>query len=157
MYIIINEIDKENLIQLSLLLSWRSNPLIYSHFLEQTEPLVWEHHLKFISNTKDRLDYLVFIDLRPVGHLAISNVSNEFPEISIMIGEITLWGKGLSKLILKKFIDMLISKGFTKFSARISDSNYSSINLFTGMGFENSGKLANHSDWSYYKLVIRKS
>jgi L-amino acid N-acyltransferase YncA len=52
-----------------------------------------------------------------------------------MIGETTLWGKGLSKLILQRFIDMLISKGFNIFSARISDSNYISINLFIGMGF----------------------
>ena len=156
MNVIINEIDKGNLIELSLLLSWRSNPLIYSHFLEQTGPLVWDDHFKFISNKKDRIDYLVFMDLRPVGHLAISNISSEFPEISIMIGETTLWGKGHSKLILKKFIDMMISKGFTKFSARVSDSNFSSINLFTGMGFKNSGKLVNHSDWSYYKLVLRK-
>ena len=74
-----------------------------------------------------------------------------------MIGETTLWGKGLSKLILQKFIDLLISKGFNKFSARISDSNYSSINLFIGMGFKNSGKLVNHSDWSNYKLVLRKN
>jgi RimJ/RimL family protein N-acetyltransferase len=157
MNIIINEIDKENPVQLSLLLSWRSNPLIYSHFLEQREPLVWDEHFKFISNTKDRIDYLVFMDLRPVGHLAISNISSEFPEISIMIGETTLWGKGHSKHILKKFIDMMISKGFIKFSARISDSNFSSINLFTGMGFKNSGKLVNNSDWSYYKLIITKN
>jgi len=157
MHIIINEIDKEDLIQLSLLLSWRSNPLIYNYFLEQTGPLLWDDHLKFISNAKDRFDYLVFIDHRPVGHLSISNISNEFPEISIMIGETTLWGKGLSKLILQKFIDMLISKGFNKFSARISDSNYSSIKLFIGMGFKNIGKLVNHSDWSYYIVVLKKN
>jgi hypothetical protein len=40
-----------------------------------------------------------------------------------MIVEMTLWGKGLSKQILERFIALLNERRFSKFSATILNEN----------------------------------
>jgi RimJ/RimL family protein N-acetyltransferase len=152
--IVLSEINKADLTQLALLMSWRSNPLIFSNFLNQVSPLEWSDHYNFINASKDRIDYLVYMKDRPIGHVAVSNIRGEFPEISIMIGETTLWGKGISKYILEIFINLLVNKGFYKFSSRISNNNLSSIRLFLGRGFRKVSKLDGFPNWSLYVLEI---
>lgn len=146
----IKKLNKTCLTELALLMSWRSNPLIYNWFLLQNEPLKWENHNHFVLAGIHRLDYLVYLNGRPIGHVAVSKTDCKYPEISIMIGEITLWGKGFSSIILKKFLELLISEGFSNFSAKISDSNLNSINLFKKSGFIYLGEVPDVENWSVY-------
>lgn len=157
MLIEINELNKTDFTQLSLLLSWRSNPLIFKNFLIQSSALEWNTHYQFIIDAADRIDYLVYFEKRPIGHLAISKLSMEYSEISIMIGETTLWGKGLSKQILERFIELLNERGFSKFSATILNENLSSIRLFKGIGFKFYSELPNNKKWSIYVIDSKKN
>jgi len=143
-------IDKSNFTQVALLMSWRSNPDIYKYFFLQNKALIWEDHLDFINKSYDRVDYFVFFEDRPIGHIALSRIEEMYPEISIMIGETTLWGKGYSKHILNKFLENHFEKGFSKFSARISNHNTSSIRLFTNAGFVYQGQSEDNKEWGYY-------
>lgn len=143
-------INKSDLTELALLMSWRSNPDIYGFFLQQKSPLIWENHYFFITESKNRMDFIIYLQKRPVGHIALSDLESEFPEVSIMLGETTLWGKGLSNIILRKFLQLQISNGYSKFSAKISNSNISSIKLFQKNGFNYSRPLEINLDWGLY-------
>lgn len=148
-------LNKSNLIELALLMSWRSNPDIYKFFLLQKGPLNWSNHYKFITDGINRLDYLVYIEDRPVGHVALSKIDQDYPEISIMLGETTLWGKGYSTIILDNFLQLLRELGYQKFSAIISNLNPSSIKLFQNMGFIKSEVLKENPEWNVYLLNKR--
>lgn len=145
-------LNRSDLTQIALLMSWRSNPDIYKFFLLQKGPLNWTNHYKFITDGINRLDYLVYIQDRPVGHVALSKIDHDYPEVSIMLGETTLWGKGYSTIILDKFLALLKELGYQKFSAIISNLNVSSIKLFQNMGFIKSEALKDNSKWKIYLL-----
>ena len=143
-------LNKANLTELALLLSWRSNPEVFKFFKHQKAALIWNDHYSFITNSKDRLDYLVYLDDRPVGHLALSNILSEYPEISIMLGETTLWGKGLSSTILSEFLKFLRLNNYKKYSARISNVNIASIRLFEKLGFKYDCPVESEPNWGIY-------
>lgn len=145
-------LNKSNSIELALLMSWRSNPDIYKFFLLQKCPLNWTNRHKFITDGINRLDYLVFIQDRPVGHVALSKIDHDYPEVSIMLGDPTLWGKGYSTIILDSFLQLLRESGYHKFSAIISNLNLSSIKMFQNMGFIKSEVLKGNSEWNIYLL-----
>ena len=149
-------INKSNLIELALLMAWRSNPEVFKFFKLQNGPLIWNDHYKFITESSDRLDYLVYIDNRPIGHLALSSILSEYPEISILLGETTLWGKGLSTLILNEFIKLLRLNDYKKYSARISSFNLASIRLFEKIGFIYYRPIELESNWGIYLLDSEK-
>lgn len=146
----IRVIDKKNLTEVALLMAWRSNPDIYKNFFLQNGPLFWDDHFEFITRAYNRTDYVVIYNFRPIGHIAISKINSEYPEISIMIGETTLWGKGLASLILRKFLEDQFLDGITRFSARIFDQNLSSINLFTKSGFIFKESIQENNQWGLY-------
>ena len=143
-------LNVEDMTELALLMSWRLNPDIYRYFLLHNKPLIWEEHLRFISESKNRLDYFFWYQSRPIGHIALSNLDSDYPEISILIGETNLWGKGLSNNVLAEFIKLQFTNGFNKLSARISNHNVSSIRLFQNNGFVYNGALVGEPDWSLF-------
>lgn len=146
----IQKLNKNSFLELALLMSWRSNPLIYRWFLLQDKPLEWQNHLSFLNSEEHRDDYMVYLDERPIGHVSLSKKNLLYPEISIMIGEISLWGRGFSNTILRNFLEILHNQGYTKLSARISNDNVSSIKLFNRNGFYYVDSLVDLSDWSLY-------
>jgi RimJ/RimL family protein N-acetyltransferase len=137
--------------EVALLLSWRSNPDNFRWFKVQNSTIEWEEHIFFLSNRKNRRDYFIMLNNRPVGHIAISNMNHEYPHLSIMIGESGLKGKGLGHLILVKFITKLRNERFKKFKALINQSNIASIRLFEKVGFK---KSASADSWLTYYLEL---
>jgi RimJ/RimL family protein N-acetyltransferase len=147
-------INISNNVELALILSWRSNPLIYGFFLHQNGPLFWQEHHNFWINRFNREDYfIIFLD-RPIGHIALSKMNTEYPEISILIGETTLWGKGIATEVLSGFIEKMKNNGLRNLSAVIRDDNFASIRLFEKNGFIFEKKLVNISEWSLYFLKL---
>lgn len=67
-----------------------------------------------------------------------------------MIGETTLWGKGLASLILGKFLEDQFLDGITRFSARIFNQNIGSINLFTKSGIIFKESVQKNIQWGLY-------
>ena len=127
---------------LPILMAWRSNPLIYSGFYSQNHPLEWKGHLKY--HTTRNSDWRTFIIevteddfTRPVGVLNIGQLDNWKPELGILIGETTLWGRGIGMVALRYAIDWVKSRqnSYQVIGATILDNNKRSIRLFTSMGF----------------------
>jgi RimJ/RimL family protein N-acetyltransferase len=147
-------ININNNFELALILSWRSNPLIYGFFLHQNGPLFWEEHHNFWINRFNREDYFIIYFHRPIGHIALSKMNTEYPEISILIGETTLWGKGMATEVLSSFIEKMKNNGLRNLSAVIRDDNFGSKRLFEKNGFIFEKKLVNISEWSLYVLRL---
>jgi RimJ/RimL family protein N-acetyltransferase len=134
---------------LELLLSWRSHPDAYAFFRAQTGPLKWQEHFKFWKNRKNREDFIIYYledkKWRKVGSLNVSALNTEYPEVGIIIGELTAHHKGIGSKALSLGIAYLKKKGYTKARAVIHKDNLASQKLFTKSNFV-------PSEWQEYIL-----
>ena len=97
MMILLRDANKSDL---PLIMAWRSNPLIYQGFYQQTEPLRWEEHLAWWeSRNKDWREFIIVLvedtEMRDVGVVTIGQLDHWSPEAGVLLGEVSLWGKGI--------------------------------------------------------------
>jgi RimJ/RimL family protein N-acetyltransferase len=143
---------------LELILSWRSNPLIYNNFKIQNKPLTWDEHFEYWFNISGiRSDFIILFEFRRVGVFSIKEVSPTSAELSIMIGEIGLWGQGLGKLTLLIALKLEVINKYDFLIASVKSNNIASIKLFTGNGFEFESEFeSNGIIWNRYSLKRAK-
>jgi RimJ/RimL family protein N-acetyltransferase len=132
---------------LELVMSWRSNPMIYKWFKLQNEPLVWNEHINYWKHRDDGLDFMILFENRKVGLISVSERYHN-PEISIMIGEVSLWGKGIAKESIQNLTKKL--KKVRTFTAIINYKNIGSQKLFESCGFSRKSTNQNDSEWLIY-------
>jgi len=121
-------------------MAWRSNPLIFSGFYTQNQPLTWEEHKDWWRNrNKDWQIFIIMIQedthFRDVGVVTIGQLDNWNPEIGYFIGEISLWGKGIGKRAVKLTLDWLRKQGYEYCHTTVLANNFRSINLLKSLGF----------------------
>jgi RimJ/RimL family protein N-acetyltransferase len=125
---------------LELIMAWRSHPNIYHYFKQQNAPLTWEEHSGFWHRRKNREDFIVELRengaWRKVGTINVNNLDSDMPEIGILIGELTLQGKGVGGQSLKLCLDWLKIFGYTKAKAVIHTDNKASQQIFLQAGFK---------------------
>lgn len=148
------DIDISSSSNLALVLSWRNNPIIYKHFLIQSEIIKWEQHYEYWMSRSNRRDFFIIYENRPIGHIAIDN-KVYINEISIMIGEVGLWGNGIASHVLEEFISKCSEEGIRVFTARISKENFSSVKLFLRNGFEPLNEIIGHPGWYLYEKIVK--
>ena len=137
---------------LPIMMAWRSHPLCYEGFYQQTSPLVWEGHLNwfrkrnsdwraFVVEYDDGYETCSMLQPRPVGVVTIGQLDNWSPEVGYYIGETTLWGKGLGTQAVSEAIGWL--KEYAKTHSYITgvhttvlDRNIGSIKLIKKLGFK---------------------
>lgn len=140
---------------LELLMAWRSNPEIYRFFSKQDGPLTWEEHRRFWTTRKDRLDFIIYFKgghkLRRVGTVNVSGLSSEAPSIGVLVGEVSLWGKGIGSRSVKLLLQWLKKHGHEKVTASVSEDNISSQKLFESLGFEKKQGRPNTGGMVYVK------
>lgn len=140
---------------LELIMAWRSHPKVYQFFKQQNGPLTWSEHFNFWNNRKNREDFIIEYHegkkWRKVGSVNVSNLDTEDPEIGIMIGEITLQGKGVGSKATMLSLRYLKQRGYAKVFASIHRSNISSRKLFEKFDFIDKSK-KNNSIWRSYLL-----
>jgi len=146
-----NRIDE--FANLELILAWRNNPLIFDNYAEQNGIISWDEHLSFWKNKSDRDDYLIKYQDRFIGLISVIFKSANVAELSITIGEISLWNKGLGSQILREFIDYTQTETKLNFIARIKSSNIGSLRIFQKNNFVLKEKfLLNDEEWSLMSL-----
>jgi len=126
---------------LPLMLAWRSNPVLYRWFKEQSGPLRWEDHLDWWTNHRaNRMDWLIMLTTdsisRPVGSVVATRLDTGWPEIGVWIGEELLWGGGIAKMALLLLEEWLVGQGHDMAVAKIMQGNERSLRLFAACGFE---------------------
>lgn len=129
---------------LTLIMSWRSNPLIYQGFYQQKEPLKWQEHIDWWgSRNKDWWEFIIVLiegtQVRDVGVLTLGQLDYWEFEIGVMIGEVTLWGKGIAKEAVRLGIEKGKKYGKNYCRTTILDNNERSIRLFKSLGFKRVG------------------
>ena len=107
--IILREATKADL---PLIMAWRSNPLCYSGFYQQTEPLKWDEHINWWqSRNQDWREFIIIYETRDVGIVTIGQLDHWSPEIGYFVGEVSLWGKGIGKQAVSLALDWLREYG----------------------------------------------
>ena len=99
------------------MMSWRSNPLIFSGFFSQAKPLEWEEHLSwFNERNKDWRTFVIVLcgdnNFRDIGVVTLGQLDHWSPEIGFYIGEVSLWGKKYGKEAVKQSLAWLKEQGF---------------------------------------------
>lgn len=123
-----------------LIMAWRSNPLIYSGFYSQKEPLKWQEHIAwFASRPSSWRTFIICLVEdsveRPIGGVTIGQLEYWEFEIGIYIGEVSLWGKGYGKRAVELALEYGKSEGKDYCRTTILDNNKRSIDMFTSLGF----------------------
>lgn len=142
----------------TLVLSWRSNPLIWQgSYVQNREnrPLTWEEHWKWWKSQKNGKIFIVQLNdgviVRDVGYLNIGGLDKQ-PDFSIAIGEVTLWGKGIAKQALLLGIEWLKKHGYREVYANIIKNNERSIRLFKSVGFKTVGD-GRDGEWKFNRII----
>lgn len=141
------------------IVKWRSDPRIYSQLFDN-RPLTMERHMEWYKGSylpdHFRTDYMIRDKAsgRAVGVVGAQR-TEEGPEVSYMIGEVDMTGKGLAKDAIKAVLWHLKSHlGATVAIARILDSNAASIGLVKSLGFVLDSKLEGERPASQYKVKL---
>jgi RimJ/RimL family protein N-acetyltransferase len=118
---------------LDILLAWRSNPDIYKNY-KNNRVIPWEEHKNWFYNRKNRIDWIILLDDRRVGTLNIITLDT-YPEIGILIGDTTLWNRGIGTETVKLGINWLIQQKYDKVCATVKKENISSCKLWEKLNF----------------------
>ncbi len=127
-------------IHLELVMAWRSHPLAYQFFKAQQGPLAWLEHKLFWEKRKNREDYIIRVQeddvWRLVGSVNISALNTTLPEIGVILGEVTLHGKGVGTQAVRLGLMRLKQLGHKQAKASIHKDNAASQRLFQKLGFK---------------------
>ena len=125
---------------MSLVLSWRNNPLIWELTYTQREPISWANHKNWFQSRQDnRLFMITLVEddfARDVGFLSISPLQYWSPEIGIIIGEVSLWGKNIGTEAFKLACQWLKDKGYKHTMTTVLNTNLRAIGMLKNNGFE---------------------
>lgn len=128
---------------LELVLAWRSNPLIYEHFHEQSEPLEWPSHVSwFESRGAKRHDYVIHFEGRRVGVVSLA----ENGDVGIYLGDFAARGNGVASQALSWLCSRFSED--RELHAQIHEANNTSKNLFNSCGFE---RIDRDGTWELYE------
>lgn len=125
---------------LPLLLAWRSDKEITQYMpVARDERLTWKEHYRY-WNTVGHRDWMIIIKERPVGIVHILPATGE---VGIIIGEKTLWGKGIATEALRLMLELVAKNQLTHklIWAAIHPENIASQKTFTKAGFVNTHEL----------------
>ena len=141
---------------LELVLAWRSNPEVFSAFYQQGHlgkgAPTWEGHYRWWHSRYNWKRWIIQVNdgetTRDVGQVTFAQLDNWNPEVGILIGEVTLWGKGVGKKALSLALDWLRNKGYEKVHTTILKGNERAIRLHESVGFKRTGE-ARKMEWAY--------
>jgi len=143
-----------------LVMAWHSNPMIQSGFYtlgNEPRPLSWEEHHRWWTLTtkywKKLMVVLVENDIeRPIGIVRISPLEDFSPQLSFTIGEISLWGKGYGKEVVRLALEWLKEHGYKHTHTSVRKSNKRALGLLLSLGYVIIGEARKEEVWLQKKL-----
>ena len=138
---------------LTLMMAWRSNPLVYEGFYSQTKPLTWDEHIQFWNSRPSSWGaFIIFYEDRPVGVVTIGQLEHWSPEIGYYIGEVSLWGKGFGREAVRLGLQFIKEYGKMYCHTTVKKDNERSIRLLKSLGFEYMAEAREGEIWMSKKL-----
>ncbi len=142
---------------MSLVLSWHSNPLVYKGFYSTNTPIDWSTHYQWwTSTTKHWKKFIVALVeddfARAIGIIRISPLESWSPEIGFTIGEVSLWEKGYGRKAVKLALDWMHEKGYEGVHTTVLKSNVRAYRLLKGLGFRYMNDARKGEIWLQKKL-----
>jgi UDP-2,4-diacetamido-2,4,6-trideoxy-beta-L-altropyranose hydrolase len=125
-----------------ILFKWANDPVVRSYSFS-SEPIIWENHLKWLSNKLSSLNSVIYIgsvDNQKIGQIRF-DIIDEIAEIGISVDQ-KFRGKGFGFSLLT----YAISCFFCEFQiqivqAKIKSNNFASKQIFEHAGFHRTGNL----------------
>lgn len=146
---------------LELMMAWRSSPLVFQGFYTQRQPLEWDEHVGWwFSRNKDWRTFIIEYAGRDVGTVTIGNLDHWCPELGVMIGETTLWGRGIGTAAIEEAIKWLREYAISypyivACRTTIKDSNIASKKLFLKCDFKWMAVARSGESWYNRTLEVR--
>ena len=78
----------------------------------------------------------------------VSSLDGDAPEIGVLVGEVTLWQRGVGRQAVALVLRWLESAGYKKSRAFVVKDNPASIRLFESLGFSRAGEGVK-GEWCY--------
>lgn len=135
---------------LELTMAWRSHPDVYQGFYSQNGPLRWREHWAWWHGRSktygDRLDWIIMVEdgetrPRAVGRISVNltprpwALPEEHADVGVLLGEVTLWGRGVAGQALEMVCAWLRQRGYARVAADIALSNKRTVAFFERHGF----------------------
>ena len=125
---------------MALVLNWRNNPLVWASTYTQKEPISWQNHKIWWQSRQDhKMLMVVLVEdnfARDVGFLSISPLQYWSPEIGIIIGEVSLWNKGIGTEAFSLACEWLKERNYKWTSTTVLDTNLRMIAILRTLGFK---------------------
>ncbi len=146
---------KATLADVDLVFSWSNDALVREQSF-QSEPIVYEDHVKWFANkmnSENDLFLIVFVDSIPAGLVRFEDIA-EKTVIGILVDK-NFRGKGLSATVLQGATDRYFTEYTSPIFAFIKQSNLPSIAIFKKVGFTflRADKIEGHISFVY---VLKK-
>jgi len=129
---------------MTLVLSWRNNPLIWGETYTQRAPISWRAHKTWWKSRQDHKSFMVVLVeddyARDVGVIHISPLQYWSPEIGIIIGEVSLWGQGVGTEAFRLALEWLKDQGYKWTSTTVLDTNRRMIKVLYKLNFKKTCK-----------------
>ncbi len=130
--------DKDEAIALSFI--WRNRPEVYRGFYSQKKVLGWHDHIIWwAKRNSDWHSFFIVASIEgcreKVGILNIGQCDSWTPEIGYLVGEVTLWGKGIATEAVKKACEWLEGHGYQYCHTTVKENNTASRRVLEKNGF----------------------
>jgi RimJ/RimL family protein N-acetyltransferase len=120
---------------------WKDQELINltSGFSEKSDEILTKYFFN-IFKSKNDYHFIIMLDRKPIGHIAIIRKSVEIFEIQIVIGEKQYQGKGFGAEAIRKATNIAFKKlGFSKAYLEVRPENIRAIRAYEACGFTKNG------------------
>lgn len=107
-----------------------------------------------LGDKKDH-NYILSVDAKPIGHMALIHKNAGTAELTIAIGEKRYWGKGWGSLAVKQILRAALGRlGYNKVFLEVRPDNARAIRSYEKCGFVKKG-LKKHPDNPRQPVTLR--
>jgi len=120
---------------------WKDDDLIRltSGIKEKSNQVLKSFFYNLINSTLNK-NFIILLDKRAIGHIALINKDKSTFEINIIIGEKKYWGKGYGTVAIKKVINYAFKKlNYQRACLEVRPDNKRAIASYIKCGFIKSG------------------
>ncbi|MDP2947481.1 MAG: GNAT family N-acetyltransferase [Nanoarchaeota archaeon] len=120
---------------------WWNDPDLRKLTSGRPGPILEKRLDKYFSmmNDKDSRDFIISLNRKPIGHIALEKRKDNWYETQIIIGEKKYWGKGYGTEAIKQLIKKAKSKGISKIYLEVRPNNLRAIRAYEKCGFVGAG------------------